>query len=364
MPISSPPPRALWPQALQARFQPPAGGWPRRHPHVICGHRHTGSPFAESATECHSVVNEAKARYVMDLGQMLSSTATRLPNKTAVIFHDQPTTYGELNGRANQVANALIGQGIQPGDRVALYMHNVPLFMEAYYGILKAGGTVVPMNVLYKAGEVEYILRDSGARAIITFAPFAPVAVQAAATAPELRHVIVASPQDIPGTMPWRDVIAGAPESAPGVAVHPEDIAVICYTSGTTGHPKGAMLSHRNLLANCEQCMSLAQIATREDDIVWLALPLFHIYAMNLGMNLTFLAGATVVLIERFEPVSSLEALQKHRCTVLYGAPPMFVAWVQLPTIRDYDVTSLRYVASGAAALPVRVLETFESLAS
>ncbi|MGH2517401.1 MAG: AMP-binding protein, partial [Ktedonobacterales bacterium] len=299
----------------------------------------------------------------MNLGQMLASTAERLPDKTAVIFHDQPTTYGELNRRANQVANALIGLGVQPGDRVALYMHNVPLFMEAYYGVLKAGGTVVPMNVLYKAGEVEYILRDSGAKVLVTFAPFAPVAVQAAASAPELRHVVVASPQPVPGTMPWRDVIAGAPDTAPNVTVHTEDIAVICYTSGTTGHPKGAMLSHRNLLGNCEQCMSLARIATREDDMVWLALPLFHIYAMNLGMNLTFLAGATVVLIERFEPVSSLEALQKHRCTVMYGAPPMFVAWVQLPSIRDYDVSSLRYVASGAAALPMRVLESFQSLA-
>lgn len=299
----------------------------------------------------------------MDLGQMLSLTAARLPDKTAVIFHDQPTTYGELNGRANQVANALLGLGVQPGDRVALYMHNMPLFMEAYYGILKAGGTVVPMNVLYKAGEVEYILQDSGARAIITFAPFAPVAAQAAANAPELRHVIVASPQPIPGTMAWRDVVAGAPESAPNVAVHPEDIAVISYTSGTTGKPKGAMLSHRNLLANCEQCMALPKIAPRENDVVWLALPLFHIYGMNLGMNLTFLNGAALVLIERFEPVSSLEALQKHRCTVMYGAPPMFVAWVQLPTVRDYDVTSLRYIASGAAALPVRVLESFESLA-
>lgn len=299
----------------------------------------------------------------MDLGQMLSSTATRLPNKTAVLFHGQPTTFGELDRRANQAANALIGLGIQPGDRVALYMHNVPLFMEAYYGILKAGGTVVPLNVLYKAGEVEYILRDSGAKAIMTFAPFAPVAAQAASGAPELRHVIVASPQPVPGTVSWRDVMSGVAETAPNVSAHSEDIAVICYTSGTTGRPKGAMLSHRNLLSNCEQCMALPQIATREDDMVWLALPLFHIYAMNLGMNLTFMMGATVVLIERFEPASSLEELQRHHCTVLYGAPPMFVAWVQLPNIRDYDLTSLRYVASGAAALPVRVLEAFQTLA-
>lgn len=299
----------------------------------------------------------------MDLGQMLSSTATRLPNKTAVLFHGQPTTFGELDRRANQVANALIGLGIQPGDRVALYMPNIPLFMEAYYGILRAGGTVVPLNTLYKAGEVEYILRDSGAKAILTFASLAPTAAQAASGVPELRHVVVASPQPIPGTMSWRDVMAGAPESAPNVGVHQEDIAVICYTSGTTGHPKGAMLSHRNLLANCEQNLALPQVSAREDDLVWLALPLFHIYAMNVGMNLTFMVGGTVVLIERFEPASSLEELQKHHCTILYGAPPMFVAWAQLPNIRDYDLTSLRYVVSGAAALPVQVLQAFQSLA-
>jgi long-chain acyl-CoA synthetase len=299
----------------------------------------------------------------MDLGRMLSETAQRSPEKTAIIFRDQPTPYRELNQRANQVANALAGLGMQPGDRVALFMHNIPLFMEAYYGILKAGCTVVPLNVLYKAGEVEYILQDSGARAIITFGPFAQVAAQAAANAPDLRHVIVAAPQDLPGAVSWRDVVAGATTSEPQVGVHPEDIAVISYTSGTTGRPKGAMLSHRNLLANCEQCMALPSIATRPDDVVWIALPLFHIYAMNVGMNLSVMNGATMVLIERFEPISSLEAIQKHRCTVLYGAPPMFVAWVQLPNVGQYDLSSVRYVASGAAALPVRVLESFQSLA-
>lgn len=298
----------------------------------------------------------------MDLGRMLAQTAERVPDKTAIIFRDQPTSYGELNRRANQVANALIGLGIQPGDRVALFMHNLPLFMEAYYGILKAGGTILPMNPLYKAGEVEYILNDSGARAFITFGPFAAVAVAAAANAPELRHVIVASPQAVPNTLAWREVVAEASDAEPGVAVRPEDVAVICYTSGTTGRPKGAMLTHRNLLANCEQCMAVPIIAPRPDDVLWLALPLFHIYAMNVGMNLSVMNSVTMVLIERFEPLSSLEAVQKYRCTLMLGAPPMFVAWAQIPNVRDYDLSSLRYVASGAAALPVRVLETFHSL--
>jgi long-chain acyl-CoA synthetase len=297
----------------------------------------------------------------MDLGQMLAQSAARNPEKAAVIFKDQRTSYAELNARANAVANALSSLGIEPGDRVALYMHNIPLYMEAYYGILKAGGSVVPLNVLYKSGEVEYILRDSGAKALLTFAPFAPNALAATANAPEIRHVIVASPEPIPGTVSWAEVIANASTTEPTIEVHPEQVAVLCYTSGTTGRPKGAMLSHRNLFANCEQAMMVQAISTRPDDVIWLALPLFHIYGMNLGLNLTLMNGATIALVERFDPVGSLEVLQKHRCTVLYGAPPMYVAWVQTPSLRDYDFSSVRFIVSGAAALPVAVLEAFQA---
>jgi long-chain acyl-CoA synthetase len=298
----------------------------------------------------------------MDLGQMLARSASRTPDNTAVIFRDQRTSYSELNRRANQVANALIGLGIRPGDRVALYIHNIPLFMEAYYGILKAGASVVPLNVLYKAGELEYIFVDSGARAILTFAPFAQTALEARANAPQMENVIVAAPEDIASTRAWRTTIGAAPDHEPGVTVGDNDVAVICYTSGTTGRPKGAMLSHHNLISNCEQVNMLPAVRTTPEDIVWLALPLFHIYGMNVGMNLSFMNGASIVLVERFEPASSIELIQRHRCTILYGAPPMFVAWANMPNVRDYDLSSVRYTASGAAALPVKVLETFQSL--
>lgn len=297
----------------------------------------------------------------MDLGQMLARTTAERPDKTAIIFRDQTTSFGELNGRANQVANALISLGIQPGDRVALFIHNLPIFIEAYYGILKAGATVVPLNVLYKAGELEYIFQDSGARAILTFGPFVKEVLTARANAPELKHVILAAPEEVPGTLPWRTTVAGAPSHEPGVQVSDNDVAVISYTSGTTGRPKGAMLAHRNLIANCDQCNLIQAIKINPDDVVWISLPLFHIYGMNVGMNLAYMNGAAVALVERFEPASSLEIIQKHRCTVLYGAPPMFVAWASMPNIRDYDLSSVRYVASGAAALPVKVLETFQA---
>lgn len=299
----------------------------------------------------------------MDLGQMLARSAGRTPEKTAVIFRDQQTSYAELNRRANQVANALVGLGIRPGDRVAIFIHNLPIFIEAYYGILKAGATVIPLNVLYKAGELEYIFNDSGARAVLTFGPFAQTALAARANAPHMEHVIVATPEDIPGAVAWRTTFGEAPDHDPGVAVGENDVAVICYTSGTTGKPKGAMLAHRNLIANCEQCNLIPTVHTQPEDVVWLALPLFHIYAMNVAMNLCLMNGATLALVERFDPASSLEIVQKYRCTILYGAPPMFVAWANMPNLGAYDLSSLRYIASGAAALPVKVLETFQSLA-
>ena len=138
----------------------------------------------------------------MTLGQMLAQTAERLPNKTAIRFRDQETTYADFDKRANQVANGLIALGVAAGRPRGALAAQLPLFMEAYYGILKAGAAVVPMNVLYKPAEIEYIVKDSGAKALLTLAPFAPQALQAAANAPELQKVIVASPEEMPGAAP------------------------------------------------------------------------------------------------------------------------------------------------------------------
>ena len=298
----------------------------------------------------------------MNVGDLLTEAAAQYPDKTAIIFRDQKTSYAEFDRRANQVANALMALGVQKGDRVGVLLHNIPLFMEAYYGILKAGAVVVPMNVLYKAGEVAYIMKDSGAKALLTFAPFAPVALAAAAEAPELRHVIVAAPADVPGASSWAQTVSAAPETAPGVEIVENDLAVLSYTSGTTGRPKGAMLLHGNLLANIQQNSDVAQLKVNSDDIVWLGLPLFHIYGMNVGMNNTIRYGGAMLLVERFEPVPTLEGIQKHRATVIFGAPPMFIAWSLVPTLRDYDLTSVRFIATGAAAMPVAVMNLFQDL--
>jgi long-chain acyl-CoA synthetase len=298
----------------------------------------------------------------MNIGQLLTDSAARTPDKTATIFRDQQTSYAELDKRVSQVANALIGLGIQKGDRVGVLLHNIPLYVEAYYGIVRAGATVVPMNVLYKTGEVAYIMRDSGAKALLTFGPFTQVALEAKAEAPELSYLIAATPSAIPGTLSWADTIGSASETAPNVPVSEDDVAVFSYTSGTTGRPKGAMLTHGNLLANLTQCGSLDRIRVREDDVIWLGLPLFHIYGMNVGMNQTIMHGGTMLLVERFDPAATLEGIQKNVVTVIYGAPPMFLAWSQVPNIKEYDLSHVRFISSGAAALPVAVMGLFEGL--
>jgi long-chain acyl-CoA synthetase len=227
---------------------------------------------------------------------------------------------------------------------------------------MRAGATIVPLNVMYKAGETAYILRDSGAKVAITVEPFYPQLAEARREAPALEHLLVKAGQPLEGVINWDAALAEQPTTRPAVAVDRQDVAVIAYTSGTTGQPKGAMLTHHNLLYNCEQVDRLENLKVGPEDRVYLVLPLFHIYALNVGMNLTFYKGATIILDERFDPEGSLEKIQQHRATAIYGAPPMYVAWVTNPNTRNYDLSSVRVAVSGAAALPVAVLEGFQQL--
>jgi len=297
----------------------------------------------------------------MHLGEQLALTAERIPDKTAIIFHDQKTTYREFDDRVNQVANGLLALGIQKGDRIGLYLHNLPLFMEAYYGIQRIGAIVVPLNPLYKPAEISFILSDCSARTAITVGLFAPSLLAAKADIPSLEHVIVAHTEPVAGALAWRDTLGNAATTNPMIQVQPENVAVICYTSGTTGKPKGAMLTHQNFISNCTQMNTSQRIGLDSNDVVWIGLPLFHIYAMNVAMNLAVMVGATMVVMERFDPVASLAMIAKNHVTAVHGAPPMYIAWANVPNAKSYDFVSLRYCGSGAAALPVQVLENFKA---
>ncbi|MBV9276077.1 MAG: long-chain fatty acid--CoA ligase [Verrucomicrobia bacterium] len=300
--------------------------------------------------------------YSATLAELVSDVAQRDGGKPALICADTPMSYVDLNTRIERAADGLAACGVSKGDRVALLMPNIPEFVVAYYAILRCGAIVVPINILYKEEEIAYVLQDSEAKAFILFADFALQGIAGAKEAPSVSNLIVVGDVAPIGTTSWKELTdVSAPERSP-VKVTPDDVATICYTSGTTGRSKGAMLTHRNLIANCEQLDRTERGCAKKSDVLLLVLPLFHIYAMNCAMNSYLRAGATIVLIRRFDALQVLEQIQKHCCTFFHGAPPMYVTWVNTPTLGDYDLSSLRVAFSGAAPLPIQVLDRFQTV--
>jgi long-chain acyl-CoA synthetase len=296
------------------------------------------------------------------LAELVRDVAQADGAKPAILFADQPISYADLDAQIEHAANGLAMRGVAHRDRIALLLPNIPEFIVSYYAILRCGGIVVPINVLYKEEEISYILQDSEAKAIILYADLAAQGMAAAAKTPSISQMVVIGGRAPEGTTSWESLMdPSSPERVP-VAVNPRDIATICYTSGTTGCSKGAMLTHRNFLSNCEQLDRTERGRSMRSDVVLLVLPLFHIYAMNCAMNAFLRAGATIVLVRRFDPLLVLEQMQKHRCTIFHGAPPMYVAWVNMPTLGDYNLTSMRAVHSGAAPLPHWVLDRFRTV--
>jgi long-chain acyl-CoA synthetase len=284
----------------------------------------------------------------MNLASNLARTAQAHPAKPAIILDDIVIPYAALAQGAARLAGWLRTLGVEPGDRVVLNMPNLPQFPIIYYGILWAGGVVVPMNPLFKAREVAFALRDSGAKAAFAWEGMAE---EARAGAQE-----VGVPFIPVGTSFSAEL--GAHEPVALVDRDDEDTAVILYTSGTTGTPKGAELTHANMRRNAEATVHLVD-ATSED-VVFGGLPLFHSFGQTCGMNMAVACGATLTLLPRFEPAKALEVLERDRVTIMEGVPTMYVALVQHPD-KSADTSALRVSVSGGASLPVEVLRGFEA---
>lgn len=282
------------------------------------------------------------------------------PNRVAVIYEDRRITYRELDDAGNRVANALLSWGVKPGDRVAIHLENRPEFMEIYQGVMRAGATLVPTNIMYTAEELEHILGDSGAVALFVRADMLPKVASVRSKLPALAKIVSVGGHS-GGDADFETEKNRASAVPPNVRVDPDSIAFIQYTSGTTGKPKGAMVSHANVLAVLESTSDLPGIeGAREDDVMLLVLPLFHAYALNLAMNRAFLNASTIVLVTRFDAAKVMELMESHRATIFYGAPPMYFAFVNTPGLERYDLSSLRMAFSGAAPLPVVILERFK----
>jgi long-chain acyl-CoA synthetase len=286
----------------------------------------------------------------MNLAQILSESAAREPEQIAVKLDDFQLNYALLEQAAMRVAGLLRSRGIKPGDRVALMVPNVPQFAAIYYGILRVGAVVIPMNVLNKRREVEFFLNDSGATLIFAWQDFGPEAEPAAAAVEA--ECISVDLQEFTQMLFQQEPLTQMLES------DADDTAVMLYTSGTTGTPKGAELSHRNLLENSAVCVDLFQL--RDNAVVLGALPLFHAFGQTCALNTCVLAGGMLTLIPRFDPSKALQIIQRDQVTVFEGVPTMYGAMLHAPDRDRYDTSSLQLCASGGAAMPVELMRAFE----
>lgn len=309
---------------------------------------------------------------MLNLSAILEDSARRYPNKDAFVFMDTHLSYAQVNGAANQVANGLKAIGIQPGDKVALSCLNLPYFPMIYFGILKAGGVVVPLSVLLKREEVEYHLNDSDAKAYFCFlgAPGLPMLEEGYAGFQKAGNckdffVITAKPTDpspLEGVKTMGMLMGGQSPVTETVATGAEDTAVIIYTSGTTGRPKGAELTHSSLQLNA--ILSADLYSANSTDKLLVVLPLFHIFAMTVLMNSGIYRGSSSILLPRFEPEAVLGLMQKHKITIFAGVPTMYWGLLNYENEKfDLDEISknLKMCVSGGASLPVKVLEEFEA---
>jgi len=272
------------------------------------------------------------------------------PEHVAVRLDDVALNYAALDGASAHLAGLLAQHGIVRGDRVGIMLPNLPHFPVCYYGALRRGAIVVPMNVLLKRREVAYYLSDSGAKLLFAWEGFAEEA-QAGAEEAGAECIVV--------TMAGFVELVGAASPEPAVAdVADEDTAVLLYTSGTTGQPKGAELTHANLTSNATGSRNL--FGKGPESVCLGALPLFHSFGQTCGMNATLGGGGTLTLVPRFDPAKALEVIQRDRVNVFQGVPTMYGAMLHLPDRDRYDVSSLELCASGGSAMPVELLRAFE----
>ena len=312
---------------------------------------------------------------MLNLAVLLEDSAREVPGRTAIIFEGTKLSYAAVNAAANQVANGLVQAGIQKGDKVALSCPNIPYFPIVYNGILKAGGVVMPLNILLKQREIAYHLRDADAKAYFCFegTPELPMGEQGFTAFQEVDSceyffLMTANstdpnaPSPIEGASTLGMLMRNQPTTFDTVPTRPDDTAIILYTSGTTGQPKGAELSHSNMLLNARLCDNM--YPKMDNDVHLLTLPLFHSFGQTVQLNAGFYNRASLVLLPRFTPDAALRLMDQENVTFFAGVPTMYWALLNYPGANKYDLEkiarNLRVCISGGSAMPVEVMRAFE----
>jgi long-chain acyl-CoA synthetase len=313
----------------------------------------------------------------LNLASIVSHHARLAPQKEAVVFGDQRFTYGQLEAMTNKVANALTKMGIGHGDKVALNCPNLPYFPIVYYGIMKTGAAVVPLCVLFKAREIEYQLRDSDAKAVFVFEgtdelPMGAETKAAFDKVDSCEHLVVmtkelTSPSPIEGHPTLAQVIGAESDKFDVFPTAPDDTCAILYTSGTTGMPKGAELTHLNLWSNVVTTYSIhlpmLDFTGGEQKTVLITLPLFHTTGQTVQMNTNIYGGNRVVLLPRFDPKTTLDTMVAEKVNFWVGVPTMYWALLRFAEETGYDISgvkdNMKVCSSGGAPMPVEVMREF-----
>jgi len=288
----------------------------------------------------------------------VAGTAAARPDATAIGFRGQEISYDEFWSQTGRFAAALAGRGHEAGDRVGIYLPNLPQFVTAFHGTLRAGGIVVPMNPQYKSREIEHLLSDSGATTVVTLADLAPL-VEEIREATDAETVVSVG-GDAEGATPFDEFLAADERDVVERAA--DDVACQPYTSGTTGKPKGVLLTHENLGSNARATGDLIPGGSREDDEMLGVLPLFHIYGMTVTMLGTLFNGAAYYPMPEWDARATADLIASEEITIMHGVPAMYNDLINQPDAEEFDLSSLRFANSGGSSLPIEVMRRFEEL--
>jgi long-chain acyl-CoA synthetase len=301
------------------------------------------------------------------LTENLIRSAADYPDRIATSLFGNEMTYRELNEAVNAFSHALIDMGVKPKDRVAIILPNSPAFVVAYYGILKAGAFVVPTNPMYTPRELEHQFSDSGAETVVTLSLFFDNIISIKDKT-KLKNIIVVpfgdfDPKGEPITL-YYDLLEKYPKDEPTAEIDPDDIASFQYTGGTTGLAKGVMLTHKNLVANVEQCCWWNPWfeASIGDQTTLCVIPFFHSFGMTVCMNLSIRLALKMALIPRFDIDMMLAAIKDHKPNLFPGVPTIYTAILNHPEAPKYDFKSIDIMNSGSAPLPVEIMDRFEKM--
>ncbi|HBR29077.1 MAG TPA: long-chain fatty acid--CoA ligase [Firmicutes bacterium] len=305
----------------------------------------------------------------LNLGQVLQQTTDQFPDHPAFIFLDKEWTYRDFNELASKMANALISLGLSVGDTVGLYLPNCPQFLIGYYGILRAGGIVVPINPMLTGNDLAFIIKDTGMKAILTITEAVNTIEQA--KTPGLQIISTAltgllepasNQPDSPGVLALEELLTSASGADPEIPIDPNAIANLQYTGGTTGRSKGAMLSHANLLANAVQFRDWFKNVYTDGNGRFLGvIPFFHIYGLTTTFTSPILTGSSIILHSRFDINEIMGSINKYKPNLFMGVPAMYAA-IAMRDSQDYDLSSIRACVSGSSPLPPAIQERFQQV--